>query len=35
MGVTFLKTPTNGKTAMNEVKALWENGIRELLTHET
>jgi hypothetical protein len=23
-GVRFLKTPTNGKTAMREVKALWE-----------
>jgi hypothetical protein len=23
-GITFLKTPANGKTAMREVKTLWE-----------
>jgi len=33
-GAHFLQTPTNGKTALSEVKTLWAVRLGELKTHE-
>ena len=33
-GVQFLQTPTNGKTALSEVKTLWAVRLAEPKTHE-